>query len=749
MPTNFALPIGHSLITTPTFNLCIGKDFRQPVDISNDINNENYNGNFSQGIEIWLNDADEDRKIFAMFDGILTYTPAANANEPNVLTLKLEENAKSELKDIPDLLEPMLTTIIYENVDSTKVQSSLISLITTAYTNSNPDDPTGGTWHPLLRMLGTDFPYKNIRVQLSEAVNLNSEIQNIVNEFLTNSQPLLIKAGEEIGSAGTPLNGEAPPATCTTLTNPRRVTIITEEYACNRLNPRYYLWKLLKNAFIDTGRDRHVNCITSVNRNGNTFGHPLLSSTAVPPRLAINMGLTEETLRNPNLTTNPNYNDNTDTLPRVPIRIANIDLILFPVGQLKNFHGYSESQQNSAIEWRINNFGNLNFETQIRQSPATPNTLFERPIGVCTEDATNKIDVCPDTTTSHNTKVQTIWNNYSDDIDDICSILQFPGEYIIASIGQESVATANQRSLALEQFKSRHISACQQAGISQTIINAYVSLAPEYGLIVPSPLVLDNVIKPNATSPGNTLTWRQLLQLLDVSEIVSTYSPNRRVSPAERMSPGLVQTLVTTARERLNALDDIFQNIPDTFGVSSIPNTNSGLFTWLLTARHSILASVAYHKFNYLNFKSALDLPKVGATYNAGSLNRASHLKDPDIDGAISTVTSISNATPRVVTTQNSHGFFSGEKVIISRATPSSFNKEYTITVQSPTTFSLNGTTNNGTITGNNIRATLIPGNPWLLKYNGLDYPRNLARYYNAVKNNATIMPRARFNQNV
>ena len=620
---DMALPVGHDPNITSTISLCIGRPFRQPLDLTD-------NDNFCQGLEVWLDDTITARKLFSMFDGNLKYTAAANINLPNIVSLELRSNTQRRLNMINTLMEPIPKKIIYENVDRNITESILVELLVTSY---NATKSAASTWHPVLRTIWNERSLKEQLDLANTNGNLNLTIQDFVNSFFTESFQFPVNAGDCFGAASLPTAGEIPPIACT-LVNPRKVTIITEEYAENRLNPKYYLWLFLKNN--NNTNNRNINFITRTTLSTtNQYDHPLLNDSGLNIDLDIAV------------------------LPRTLVQLPDnpdIDVLLFPIGKLSEYHGFELSGNQSAIEWRITNDENLDFEVRIRPEGPTSLTYqgIPRSVGVC--GVTSLMDVCPTPSTANNNLVQSIWNDWENAINEICIELQFPSEYIIMSIGQETLN--NQRALALEELTSTHIELLQENEISQAIIDAYVDLDPEYGLTVPDPIPMNSAIK----STQSTLTWGQLLQIV---EIVPS-----------RMSPGLIQTLVSTARERITSLNRIYSNLPATFGVNTIPNTNAGLFQWLLVGRHSLLLAIAYHKFNYVKQKSALDLPKIGATYNAGSLVYKA-------------------------------GFGNG-------------------TAGQP----------------------YIP-NPWIMKFNGIDYPRNTSRYYNAVKNNNTINPRAKFWRNI
>jgi hypothetical protein len=112
---------------------------------------------------------------------------------------------------------------------------------------------------------------------------------------------------------------------------------------------------------------------------------------------------------------------------------------------------------------------------------------------------------------------------------------------------------------------------------------------------------------------GRALTWDQLVTVVDATN-------------GSRISPGLLQTLISTARGVLPFLNNVAPTIFATLGIPAAPAT-AGQFLndWLLEGSHSLLLGIAYMRKAYNVKGTAFDLPLVGAAYNAGSLRRRDH----------------------------------------------------------------------------------------------------------------------------
>lgn len=97
------------------------------------------------------------------------------------------------------------------------------------------------------------------------------------------------------------------------------------------------------------------------------------------------------------------------------------------------------------------------------------------------------------------------------------------------------------------------------------------------------------------------------------------------------MSPGLMQTLITTAKEMVNHVGAFDPAILSRLGISPIPTTNLGDFIrthqdesgatvpgWLVVARQAIFAGIARLRWGYNGKKPGWELPLVCTNYNSG-----------------------------------------------------------------------------------------------------------------------------------
>ncbi len=578
---DFALPVGHDEDNLSTISIIIGRSYLQPVNITD------YEDNYASGLEIWMQDLTEDKKLYASFNGILKYIPSDNNNSFNKIELTINDRTVRQINRIRGLLEPAPKKVIYKNVNEDSVESSLETLIEeeyqTALSNSNEDD-----WHPIMRIQYNEEPIKEYLD--NNSANLNDAIAAIIEDFISDEITLILNCGDYFGDADDYSNLVSEIHTNVTFTNPRLVLIETEEYAKNNLNPKYYFWRLLKNANHVTQNRRRVNLITQTTLDvNNEFDHPFL--------VALEIDLDESVYARSTLT----Y-----TLPGQTVETQNV--LLFPLGELSNWDGTNVNNNDpSDLQWQITNDVNLDFDIRRRPNTVSPD------VRLCGE-TTGVFNACVDidsTTIPANTRttiidrVETIWTNFEDDIIAVCHELQIPSEIILSIIGHES--QGGERAIRFEPLQQRHRTELENSSIPTTVIDAYDDLTNPngWGSVVGVPVApteLDNAISQN----NSTITWNQAR---DVIAIVP-----------DRASPGIMQTLVETAVRRYNWLESWFEDIADTFEITELPTDNAERYDWLLTARHSILVGAATIKYAYCNYNGEFDLVKLYSCYNAGSI---------------------------------------------------------------------------------------------------------------------------------
>ncbi|HEX6480489.1 MAG TPA: hypothetical protein VF043_16760 [Ktedonobacteraceae bacterium] len=614
---DLALPLGHvpaSAGTAPSLQVCLGRPFRQPVDLPDSTN-------YSQGLELWVNDADPDRELFAMFDGELSFVPAPAAGQPDTLRLNVSPGTQNQYNNIPGLLEPVPSLLIYENVDQALVKVALSELIQVAYNQATTDGLW--SWHPVMRMLwnGTTLKLSLDAAQAQGSGAFAAEVDAVVAAVMNRAGPgpffpsFSVRAGDCIGAAAAPLTTDRKPSGCTSPA--RRVTIMVEEYAGHLLNPTYYIWRLLYNASWPQPIIKVQMITRAPIQPDKSFDHPLLQA------LSLNLN----TVVKPRITTSA----------LMLGQAAPETVLLFPTEELSAWHCVQWTNVQSTIVWRITNDANLSFQTCLRGQETVNGCNSD----VCSSNPPSVlqgVDVCPSGNGQNQTLTQQVWSAWGDAINETCLELQLPAELVVATIAVESENIP--QAVRLEPLKQptgkqatnpkyNQVLRLQRSGVPQAVINSYIDLTsnpsdPGFSTADHPPAVpLDPYNFPSTTTiyqPLSTLTWGDLLQIVNVVP--------------ECASPGLMQTLVKTAVDQYTWLGQWYSDVAKTFGAID-PATFAGgppsfvdYFRWLLIGTNSILVGAAYLKSGCVKGGVRMDLPRVGGFYNAGSVKDRKEIDD-------------------------------------------------------------------------------------------------------------------------
>jgi hypothetical protein len=576
MSAQFAWPVCHR--PAGDYNLvagtvCLGRPFRQPLLLP-DV------ANFSEGLELWLRAGTEAVALSACFAGFITFYPAT-PTQPATLKLQPFREVTDRLRRL-NMLEPLPSAFVYANVDRATVRQVLINLITAAYTAATGQMKT---WHPVMR----DFKWQNQRLK-RRLDNTKPEkrpalIEQIVDRFLNNSATdanarLLVLAGNSLGEATTAFGGATPPATCpfaTDATPPRHFVFKVEE-RCNYVrNPLHDLWTWLNKS---TGTNPLIQLLAPHNL-GSANPHPIAQVTSL-------------TLTTPK------------PLPRSQ---TNPPLQPIPMLELADFH----YRDNARVEWQLTDDGLL--ESHLRPGQPTPAPNLNPPANIVN-------------------LINRMWGlnpsqaGYANDIVDMAVRFQVPCELIMAFLGKET-SNLDERVVRFEPVNNTQRIKTDAKFLAdptyQNLSNQYMAVIPANGFAinVPNPWNNAAVIR---TVGANQFTWGEMAQLLDLSPYFRT-----------RLSPGLMQTLISTASSTLDWIEAVFPDIQDTypdtataphswwtyFRVAQRPATPSGyLNDWLLIPRHAIFVGTAYIRKLYNTDKQGTcwDPAKQAAAYNAGSV---------------------------------------------------------------------------------------------------------------------------------
>ncbi len=578
---DFALPVGHDENILSTIQVQIGKTYLQPVNI------DNYEDNYSSGLEIWLPNVINDRKVYVSFNSSTVKYIASNDNDNfNKIEFIINDRAIREINRIRGLLEPAPKKIIYKNINEDSVRNEMENLLNNEYQNAL-NTTNSNNWHPVMRIRYQNQTIKNYFDNNSS--NLPVAVTSVVDDFIDGEINFILNSGDLIGDADVYSNIVDQIPNGVTFQDPRLVVLEMYEYGENNLSPKYYYWRLLKNAYDPQQNRRMVSLITETNLNNGEFDHPFLIALSIDleetvnSRVAISMTL-------------PGQQNETD------------NVVLFPIGNLHEWEGTNLNNNDpSDLQWRLTNDENLDFDIRRRPGVLAPN------IRLCGETS-GSVNVCVDiqsTTipqqerTAIINRIETIWTNFGNDVIDICEKLQVPPEIVISVMGHETRGI--ERAIRYEPLTQSQITELNNnPSISNSVVSAYVDLTTSNYTIptVPvNPSDWNNAIR----SEASTLTWNQAKQ-------VAALMPHR-------CSPGIMQTLIETATRRYNWLSSWFDDMVDEFNIEALPNNNSDRYDWLLIARHSILVGTATIKYNYCNGNTKWNPVLIYSAYNAGSLN--------------------------------------------------------------------------------------------------------------------------------
>ena len=571
---DFSLPIGHLTLGISNLNFCLGREYLQPVDIPL------FNNTHTKGLECWLKNNSPNNNLYAILNGTLSYNPLDRK-------LILIPSDTVRMNQIRGMLEPTPDKIFYSFPEANDVSQAIIDLLTTEFNKTS-------SIHPIL-----DNVFRNtnqtLRVYLNQQNNLGNlaiAISYIGASFAAGAFPISVIAGDVIGKAGNPTAGLLLPSGCQLSQFGDNKYLLLEifDYAGFHMNPTYYLWRFLRDEH--TATNPKMQLITNAPiRANNTFNHPFLD--------ALNVNL--------NIELKPRAIINT-TLPGQTIAQ---DVLLFPLENLADWRGArigtaNESREISLIQWRITNNNDLDLEIQRKTGKNSHDYKL------CGETFSGGVNICPNVSNTTNNLIQQIWDDWGNDINDICRILQWPSELVVATIGHETLRNGNvhHRAIRLEPINQTIKQRLINSGISSNVAQNYLDLTTtgfgwtKWDAGDPNTWVLTNNFSTNPV-----ITYGQLLDIADVIPHL--------------ISPGLMQTLVDKVGIHINnwLIRDLnYNNVQTVFNVDPIPAGYRNHLQWMLNGRHSILLGTVMHKWAYLKRANRMSIFEVGAAHNHGRL---------------------------------------------------------------------------------------------------------------------------------
>jgi hypothetical protein len=663
MPVNFATPIVHQTSANYTAfanALVVGQPFQQPVLSAPST------ANSSSGLEIFIDPQNPDaQNIYAFLDGALSWEPSTLFVFEDRLVLQTNSivlRGRTGLKAL-NMVEASPSRVVYGNPDIAGTQAALETLLTTAY-SATITTARRANWHPSMRMrVRVNGVERFLKRYLDDFIPAATEITRLVTDFLAGTASALltqipVRAGELIGRAAPytvfdplPASSPFPLGIVTDPDRARRLTFITEDHCEQRINPLFYLHTFMNRMFLPARR-RIVTSLTNVVAGGS-LAHPLVT---LFPALA------------------------------GAARPAGRELIggqsMIPLGSLNTLHGFPVRNPVSQLEWKYDT--NRTFVVSPALSSGataprmTPNaseinrvdTLWtshgaaiaaiaeacqipcEIIIALITTESLPTLDervvrleplrpgdrarlravraAAPlerayDLTVGiHGTVANLVDNGNNTATFDItldgnrtlgANVLVTRNTFVLWG-NQRLAVTANSGSAApTTDYQITIRGAAGGAAITAEteawILEGHSPPSPG----VPNPWNGAALVRAGAS----TLTWDQLVTVVDATE-------------GQRISPGLIQTLISTARGVVPWINDAIPDIFATLGIPPPPATAGAyLNDWLLHGAHSVLVGAAYIRLGYnhpgfrngaITAPSCFDLPLVGGAYNAGATIR-------------------------------------------------------------------------------------------------------------------------------
>jgi hypothetical protein len=659
VPVAIAMPIAHR--TDASYDafagaIARGRPFRQPLETDTQA------AAHSPGLELYLSSLGPVRRVYAPFAGSLSYEPGSDASLARLILSIGADVLRRGRDPRVDGVEAPPARIELVNVDQDGVRDALESLLADAHLSAMAAPRRPASWHPAMRILvATGLQTIRLGHWLSQVAKPESEIVRIVGELVSQSGgtfpsgAIPVLAGEWIGAAAAypaaeppaPLGGGFDPGTPADAQRARRVTVVVRDGCEQATNPLHHLQRYVQRALAERAlpaRRRRVTSLTTITDANGQPKHPLfeicpeLVATEPPP-------------------------------PRGQVGTVTP----FPLEGLAEYHGFPVAAPVGLFEWRYSDASQLEARRHAPPHAAVP--LAPQPA-----HATRAAALW----TSHGQAITTICGALQIPPEVIVALACTEA---LPSLSERSVRleplrardrarllgnaaaapleTAYDKAVGirgavdnladlgngrttfditldeqrswdanfLRGIRARVLYGTQRVEVrgndgdgtsSATYTIEVDSPAPPpegtdppdeawvlEGYSPPHPGVPDPWAGGIRVKPASTLTWAQLLTVVEATR-------------GERISPGLIQTLVSTAREQVDWLRAVRPGIFEEVGAANPPAGYAGyLNDWLLEGTHSLLVGAAYVRRGYNRFLTGFDLPLVGGVYNSGSLTPA------------------------------------------------------------------------------------------------------------------------------
>lgn len=585
---NFALPVLHNTAVMPTNEIKLGRAFHQNFDKAGHNNKIN-------GLELFLPLDNTGSSLYAMLTGEAKYIRSERIVElyPTPQYNKLYRRGPGSLATIPK-------TIIYENIDESALVIALRALIVQEYLKikSNGKLLSQNQWHEILFTSWNNNKLLHTFLDNEEVENgFNIVADNFVKSAIFIGRLFRINAGDKFANAAETTTETAP------VGFPNKVIIKTKTAQGEYLNPAHYMRHFINISNAIRPNQKSINLISKINSE-----HSLIR--------VLGINITTKAIPSARAT-----KQESDGSVKKEISLPDV---------LTNFHGYGES----LLRWKYDPTKNLELVVDAKFVPGSTTEKYTTATGFakvggaskvykifedCSKATYIPINICSNPTSTHINKINQIYNNYGGIINKSCFLLEVPVEIAITILAKESGGDA--KAIRFEPLDSkpeesiRNEKALLAAGVSKALISEYKKLAGGKGDSVSVKLDLNdpNSLNSPIKSSKSNLTWGNLKEMLNIHDA----SEGEYYGLGKRISPGAVQTLVTTAHET------IFKKLDSSElrNLNLVPpqSTFWDVLKWLIEVENSIGVSVGlmrqYSKYKVVGW----DLLKICSIYNGGA----------------------------------------------------------------------------------------------------------------------------------
>lgn len=639
----WAYPIGHEDVTVDPI---IGRTYYQPVPERDDTL-------YCDGCEFYLNPDNNGDALYALTSGEATYTYVTLPDGQKIGRLELRVDGDFAIELAMDnrfFTGVPLGKIIYSNMLHSSFVNSLSALIDSKFGHTAQEEDysiVDTIWNDkkLHKALGTS---KNTAYQVAKASFIYAVLDGpVVDSLPTAGIKFKLAAGDKFGNAGPVATRPAGvPASYTMV----QVSAIDSFY--NAVNISYVIQALCLTSYGKLSLQGDFEALSyrrvQVKVPGDQYTPPLLNKLGITAAATV-----------------------TNEQPPVATTAAGGQVDIRIEADLFDWH----SGTKSMVEWRYNeadNNGTFKFEVRLRDS-----TKSVMPGNIPIKVLSDFTKPYPTIITSHSKetwvsfpgmdsklyqdRVANLYTKYKDVFNNIGRYLKVPEELLIAIACHESgglpcpvrfepISYFTKAGKVANGDAATELTALGYGEGANSFVARYNELTirknrtgfggasvddisflrkyPNTSDLTLDDTKLDDKIKTRKDAKGKdfSITWREYFKVLKACGKGSKF--------AGKVSPGIAQTILTTAQEDLDRIKrDIKKDssIPaadkstvlSKMGMGEVPDEPQDLFIWLTVPVNSFITGAAVMREKRSGRHAKWDLVKLIAAYNSGSVSPA------------------------------------------------------------------------------------------------------------------------------